>query len=57
MVTVIKKGTTKKRLAEIFKKISEQPPTKSLDAKQFCGTVKFKSDALALQKRWRNEWE
>ncbi|HRJ31035.1 MAG TPA: hypothetical protein PLV21_03270 [Cyclobacteriaceae bacterium] len=29
---------------------------KKLDAKKFCGTVKWKEDGLAAQKRMRNEW-
>lgn len=31
--------------------------TKGMDAYKYCGTVKFKEDGLALQKRLRNEWE
>lgn len=30
---------------------------KGVDASKFCGTVKFNEDALAIQKRLRNEWK
>lgn len=29
---------------------------KKLDAKKFCGTVKWKEDGVAAQKRMRDEW-
>ena len=28
-----------------------------LDAYEYCGTLKLKEDALAIQKRLRDEWE
>ncbi len=31
--------------------------TKGVDTSKYCGTVKFDEDALAIQKRLRNEWE
>jgi hypothetical protein len=58
MVTIIKKGSSKKTLAALVKKASTRKVSKKeLDAHKYCGTVKFKEDGLTLQKRWRDEWE
>jgi len=56
MVTVIKSGTDKRKIASLLKKVGSKQ-TKGLDAYKYCGTVKFKEDGLALQKRLRDEWE
>ena len=56
MVTVIKKGSSKRSILEQLKKIAKKPSKKGLDAHQYSGTVRFKEDGLTLQKRWRNEW-
>jgi len=57
MATTIKKGTSgeeiKKRLREISEKWNKR---KGFDAFQFCGAVKFPEDALAIQKKIRDEW-
>ncbi len=57
MVTVIKKGTKKESINKLLKTLSQRPSRKGIDAYKYCGTVKFKEDALVLQKRWRSEWE
>lgn len=31
--------------------------SKGVDTLKYCGTVKFKEDALVIQKRLRNEWK
>ena len=54
MVTVIKKGTTPKRLLE---KIDSIQKKKNKDIKALCGSVKLEKDPLELQKRWRDEWQ
>ena len=54
MVTIIKKGSDKK---EIEKALSKVKSKKQFDAYKYCGTLKLKEDALAIQKRMRNEWE
>lgn len=30
---------------------------RSFDAHKHCGVITLKEDPLALQKRWRNEWD
>ena len=57
MVTVLKKGDTPEVINKINKEVSKRPSKKGLDAHKYCGSVKFKEDGLALQKRLRDEWE
>lgn len=58
MVTIIKKGASKKTVATLVKKAaSRKNSKKSLDAHKYSGVVKFKEDGLILQKRWRDEWK
>jgi len=54
MVTVIKKGADKK---EMDKALSEVKSRKKFDASKYCGVLDLKEDALAIQKRMRDEWE
>ena len=49
----IKNSKTKKHIVKIRKKRK----AKGVDTSKYCGTVKFNEDALAIQKRLRNEWE
>ena len=47
---------TKKNITRIRK--SRNAKIKGLvDTSKYCGSVKFGEDALAIQKRLRNEWE
>ena len=54
MVTVIKKGSTKETIMEILKKLHIH---KGLDAFKYCGIIRFKEDALIIQKKMRDEWK
>ena len=54
MVTVIRKGSSKKTIMEILQKLQIH---KGLDAYKYCGVIKLKDDALAIQKKMRDEWE
>jgi len=54
MVLTLKKGMSKKKLNEVLRKIKH---TKKLDAKLHLGKVKWNEDALAYQKRLRDEWD
>jgi hypothetical protein len=56
MVTVIKKGASKRMIEQQLKKAAKKTARKGLDSKVYCGSVKFKEDGLVLQKRWRDEW-
>ena len=53
MVLTIKKGMSKKNVDDVLRKIKQ---TKKLDAKRYLGKVKWDEDALAYQKRIRDEW-
>lgn len=59
MVTVIKKGMSKKLISSLLKRASETETqtSKKLDAYKFCGVIKLKEDPMILQKQWRDEWE
>lgn len=54
MVVVIKKGSSKKNMEEVLKKLRKR---RGFPAHKLCGTVKFSEDALIIQKRLRDEWE
>lgn len=54
MVIRITRKTKRQDLAEAARKLNRG---KKLDAKKFCGTVKWSEDGLAAQKRMRNEWD
>ncbi len=54
---VLKKGSDKKSIREVLKKITKQSSKNGLMASQYAGTVKFKEDGLVLQKLWRDEWQ
>jgi len=53
MVWTIRKGMNKKSMDEVLRKIKQ---SKKLNAKQYLGKVKWDEDALAYQKRVRDEW-
>lgn len=53
MVLTVKKGMNKKKLDEVLRNLKQ---TKKLDAKRHLGKVKWDEDALAYQKKIRDEW-
>ena len=54
MVVRIKRGSSKKSIEDTLKKLKK---LKGFPAHKFCGTVKFKKDALTIQKQLRDEWK
>ena len=56
MVTVIKKGATKKMIAQRLATLYSNTKA-GFDARKFCGILKQEEDALSIQKRLRDEWE
>lgn len=58
MVIVVKRGTSRKRIKELMRKLmsSRARPARP-DIFKHCGVLKLKEDPLVLQKRWRDEWE
>jgi hypothetical protein len=57
MVLILKKGASKKEIEAVTKKLSGIRRKKRFDAYKHCGVIKLKEDALAIQKRLRNEWK
>jgi hypothetical protein len=55
MVTVIKKGSSRKDLMQVMKKIAGR--SKKKDLQRFCGVISTKKDPVVLQKEWRDEWK
>lgn len=53
MVLVLKKGVSKKEINLIDRKLKSK---NGIDVMKFCGVIKLKIDALAIQKNLRNEW-
>ncbi len=56
MVTIIKKSANKKEIEKKLKSVNPPKPKKLFNAKKFSGKIKFGEDALAIQKRLRDEW-
>lgn len=54
MVLTVKKGMSKEKLNDVLRKLKL---TKKLDAKRHLGKVKWDEDALAYQKKLRDEWD
>lgn len=58
MVSTIKRGASKDEIRSLFLKIEKKNDLKKgFDAFKFCGVVKFKADALEIQKGMRDEWK
>jgi hypothetical protein len=57
MVLVLKKGASKKEIEAVTQKLSKVRRRKQFDAYKHCGVLKLKEDALAIQKRLRDEWK
>jgi hypothetical protein len=54
MVTVIKKGSSKRLIGLLVKKVQVK---KGFDAQKYCGVIKLKEHPLTIQKKLRDEWE
>lgn len=55
MVTVIKKGTSFKRINKALENLKK--PQKVLNASKYCGTIRLSKDAMKIQSELRNEWK
>ena len=56
MVVEVKKPITRKRIDEALKKASSRPK-KGFQASKHYGKLDWPEDAVALQKRLRDEWD
>lgn len=57
MTLVIKKGASPKEIEAITLKLSKGKKKKGFNAYKHCGVIKLKTDALAIQKKLRDEWK
>lgn len=56
MVTVIKKSASKKEIEKKLKSVNPPKPKKLFNVNKFSGKIKYKEDAISIQKKLRNEW-
>ena len=57
MTVVLNKKIEKKEFIAILDSITSKKESKIVNTMKYCGVIKLKKDALAIQKEMRNEWE
>ena len=57
MTIVLNKKIEKKEFIAILDSIPSKKESKKVNTMKYCGVIKLKKDALAIQKEMRNEWE
>lgn len=63
MVVTITSHSSKAEIEAALKKLQRlnlrrnRKSDKAFDARKYCGVIKLKEDPIALQKKWRDEWE
>ena len=57
MVAILKKGENRKNMQKLLDKLSKKQEPKGIDVHKYCGTIRLKKDALAIQKDMRDEWD
>ena len=58
MVMTLKKGTDRRRIEDILRKLrSQKKPSKGINAQKYCGVITLKESPLSIQKRLRSEWD
>ncbi len=57
MVTILKKGATKKNITKLLEKLMKEFKPSGIDVYEYLGKIKLKDDPIAIQKELRNEWE
>ena len=57
MVTILRKGATKKSITTMLTKLTKQTKPKGVDAFHFVGKINLNEDALSIQKSLRDEWK
>lgn len=55
MTTILRKSDSPRELRRKIEEASSR--RKKFDARRFCGKVRFKVDALAIQKKLHGEWD
>jgi len=57
MVAILKKGENRENMQKLLDKLSKKQKPKGIDVHKYCGTIRLKKDALAIQKEMRDEWD
>ena len=57
MVTILKRGATKKNIKRILDELRKDLKPKGVDVYKYLGKIRLKQDALIIQKELRDEWE
>ncbi len=57
MVTILRKGATKKSITTMLTKLTKQTKPKGVNAFHFVGKINLNEDALSIQKSLRDEWK
>ncbi len=59
MVVVIKRGMSRQRIMAQWRKLhaTKRKATKEVDVYKYLGVLKLEEDPIALQRKWRDEWD
>ena len=57
MEVVLKSGATKKEIEELEEALYKKKNSGGFNAKKYNGKIPLNDDALAIQKKLRDEWE
>ena len=59
MVVVIKRGMSRQRIMAQWRKLqgAERKAAKEVDVYKYLGVLKLEEDPIALQRKWRDEWD
>lgn len=57
MVTILRKGATKKSIRAMLTKLTKQTKPRGVDVFHFVGKINLNEDALSIQKSLRDEWK
>lgn len=59
MVVVIKRGMSRQRIMAQWRKLqaAKRKATKEVDVYKYLGVLKLEEDPIALQRKWRDEWD
>ena len=59
MVVVIKRGMSRQRIMAQWRKLqgAKRKAAKEIDVYKYLGVLKLEEDPIALQRKWRDEWD
>lgn len=56
MVAILKQGASKESMRNLLENLLKNRKMNGVDVHKYCGTIKLKEDAMAIQKKMRDEW-